>query len=1379
MTNTTSSSSGESCRRSAGHTNLPTIILRFGTSSWRLEFYWLLSLYCWFGYCSFEAQAQLPTGTVLGWGNSPGVPSGVSNVSTIAVGNGGNNLILNNDGTIISWGSTGLPGGLSNVTAVASGQDWSAAVLTNGTVIGSGAVPADLTNVTTVSINADNCLALKRDGTVEPWGVGFNGTYYVYPIPPPGLSNVVAISAGMAHGVALQSDGTVVVWGDNAYGQTNLPANLTNVVALAAGQYHTVALNADGSLTVWGNAPPPPVETNAVAVASSVYSYILLTGDGAVSGYGVNANVPPGLTGARVVAAGGFSGGAVIETNDFAFASRQNVGSSVFDGSTFFIQSAIADFPISTYQWQFNGTNIAGATNRLLTLANLPLTATGNYSVVVSNLYGVFLSSNVWLQVTSATPFIVTAPVGQTVVPGTNTMLGVIGGGSLPIYYQWQFNGTNIAGATSSVLQFASVAPTNRGYYDVVLSNAYGTFVSSNVYLHVLDAGDALNATNLVWSTAGDAPWFVENQAGYNFTHDGLAMQSGAITSGQRSTIQTTVAGPGTLTYWWNVSSWPAANYLDFSVSGLNQARISCTDTYFSYGWEIRTNYLGTGSQVLTWAFVKNDSRGSASGGDSGWLDQVSYAPGGTAPYVSLSPTNQVILLGSNATLNAAGLGTPPLNYQWQFNLANIDGATSPTLLLTNLQFTGAGNYALVISNSFGVTTSTPAFMNVVDFAGAANATNLVWSTGGNQSWFAETTVSHDGVAALQSGPITGGQQSTLQTTVTGPGTLSFWWQVSSYATNNYANFTLDGSEQARITGGVNWRQQTYYLTPGTHTLSWAYTKTSFAVWGSDTAWVDQVSYVPGATAAYVTVNPTNQTVALGANAVFSVTAAGTPAITYQWLLGGMAIPDATNATLVVSNVQLASTGVYVAAVTNGYGGSVSSNASLNLLSVYAWGAGKTNTITSPNYGQCIVPANLSAVTAIAAGGYHSLALRSNGTVVAWGYNSSNQTNVPSTLTNATAVAAGLFISMALRSNGTVAVWGNSLYSQTTVPASASNVAAIASGWYHCLALRSNGTVVAWGAGTSQALPPNYGQSSVPNNLTNVTAIAAGAYHSLALRTNGTVVAWGSNAFGQTNVPLGLSNVIAIAAGGSNSVALKSDGTLVAWGANGNGQTNIPYGLTNVVAISCGAAHNMALRNDGRLVVWGLNGNGQTNVPVVLTNIMAISAGAYHSMALINVGPVKFLSQPMKLITYTASTIELNSSALGAPPLNYQWQFNGTNIDGATNAWLILTNLPFSAAGNYWCIASNSYGVATNLIGTLTVLRSTPSFNPAALNLTGAGFGWELDSLSGHGMIVIYASSNLANWTPVLTNPPQVGTLKLIDPNATNLPAGFYRAQEF
>jgi alpha-tubulin suppressor-like RCC1 family protein len=908
-------------------------------------------------------------------------------------------------------------------------------------------------------------------------------------------------------------------------------------------------------------------------------------------------------------------------------------------------------------------------------------------------------------------PIIVSQPTNAIGVAGSSEAFSVNVAGSLPMSFQWQFNGTNISGATNVALILANLLLANEGTYDVVITNAYGLKTSSNAYLNVVDMAEALNTTNLIWTTGGDVPWFVQANAagvdlwglGYGVTHDGFAsMQSGNTAVGQQSILHTTIVGPATLTFWWQAVSLSNPDYLSCSVNGTEQARISGITS-----WQQMICYLGAGTNLLQWAYTETDSQTSAKA--AGWVDQVSVTPGGTPPFITLNPVSQVVLLESNATLNAAALGTPPFSYQWQFNGTNLDGATNTSLALSNMQFANEGNYALVASNAFGAAVTTTAYLNVVDFTESLNATNLIWSSGGNQPWYPETSTTHDGVAALQSGAIIGSQQSTVQTTVNGPGTLIFWWKVSSEINNDYVNFSVDGAEQSRISGTVNWRQQTYYLTPGTHTLAWNYSKNATVNSGSDAAWLDQVSYVAGGTAAFITVNPTDQVAMLGSNAAFTVTAQGTPPINCQWLFNSNNIPSATNSTLTITNVQITNSGSYQVVVANDYGSATSTNANLFLLNVVAWGAGKTNTITSPNYGQSIVPTNLSGI-AIAGGGYHSLALRSNGRVTAWGYNSYGETNVPTTLTNATALAAGLYHSLALRSNGTVSAWGYSGYSQTTVPASATNVSAIAAGWYHSLALRSNGTVVAWGAGTFQSSSPYFGQSMVPTNLTGVTAVAAGGYHSLALRTNGTVVAWGWNAFGQTNVPVGLSNVVAIAAGGSNSIALKNDGTLVAWGANSYGQTNIPVGLSNVVAISAGATHDMALKNDGTLVVWGLNGNGQTNVPAGLTNIAAISAGGYHSLARVNVGPVTFLGPPYNQTIYKGSNVTFTAPVLGAAPLSYQWFQNGTNVVNGTNASLVITNAQLTDAGNYQLVVGNSYGAVSSAVAVLTVNDTSPFF---------------------------------------------------------------------
>jgi hypothetical protein len=137
-----------------------------------------------------------------------------------------------------------------------------------------------------------------------------------------------------------------------------------------------------------------------------------------------------------------------------------------------------------------------------------------------------------------------------------------------------------------------------------------------------------------------------------------------------------------------------------------------------------------------------------------------------------------------------------------------------------------------------------------------------------------------------------------------------------------------------------------------------------------------------------------------------------------------------------------------------------------------------------------------------------------------------------------TAIGAGQFHSVALKGDGTVVAWGCRTFDegQCSVPSGLSGVTAIAAGFAHNLALRTDGSVVAWGCGRL-----NYGQCSVPSGLTGVTAIAASFDHSLALKRDGTVVAWGcgrGHEYGQCSAPTGVFGVTVIAAGSTHNLAL-------------------------------------------------------------------------------------------------------------------------------------------------------------------------------------------------------------------------------------------------
>ena len=132
------------------------------------------------------------------------------------------------------------------------------------------------------------------------------------------------------------------------------------------------------------------------------------------------------------------------------------------------------------------------------------------------------------------------------------------------------------------------------------------------------------------------------------------------------------------------------------------------------------------------------------------------------------------------------------------------------------------------------------------DLGEAVDQPSLSWTSSGTAPWFSQTVVTHDGVDAAQSGDIGDSQFSTMETTVTGPGTLTFWWSVSSESGFDYLVFIANGVEQSgKISGTVGWTQKSYELTAGTHVLQWKYYKDGSVSSGSDAGWVDQVTWQP------------------------------------------------------------------------------------------------------------------------------------------------------------------------------------------------------------------------------------------------------------------------------------------------------------------------------------------------------------------------------------------------------------------------------------------------------------------------------------------------------------------------------------------------------
>jgi parallel beta-helix repeat protein len=542
-------------------------------------------------------------------------------------------------------------------------------------------------------------------------------------------------------------------------------------------------------------------------------------------------------------------------------------------GSTASISvGASGSLPLS-YQWLFNSTNIAGATNSVLTLTNVQPAQGGPYAVLVTNSYGSTLSSNAVLTVGPA-PSISAQPTNQMVAVGLPATFSVTASGAAPVTYQWLFGGSDLPGETNSSLSVYDVNFTNAGSYSVVVTDPFASITSSNAELTVTSPDCDPPPTNLVswWQAEGDAS-------------DSMGTNNGALTGGVTFTN-----GEVGQAFEFNGSSGtvivPDSPPLEFMNQMTIEAWINTAGTNSGNPQSVVSKVGGSGG-LNGYQFYLSGNLLSAQFNSPGsnWPSEVITSPipitPGTWNHVAFTYDQSAMTLyfnGQPVATNAIGPATIAASSSRL--LISGDDNNGPTW------FNGAIDEVSVYNRALSAS-------EIAVIYGAASA---------GKCGQAPAVVSQP-----QNLSIPVGSTAVFNASVLGARPLNYQWMFDSNSIPGATNCTLSFTALATNAG--------FYAVSITN------------AYGATLSSNATLSVIP----LTITNQPQNVTTVVGTTATFSVGVLGTVPLSYQWLFGTNIVPGASNSSLTLTNVTFGQAGSYSVEVTNLYGTVASSNAVLTV----------------------------------------------------------------------------------------------------------------------------------------------------------------------------------------------------------------------------------------------------------------------------------------------------------------------------------------------------------------------------------------------------------------------------------------------------------------
>ncbi|MFA6961193.1 MAG: fibronectin type III domain-containing protein [Opitutaceae bacterium] len=1044
-------------------------------------------------------------------------------------------VALKSDGTVWVWGSNG---------AGELGTNYNPSI--SSTPIRSGTI----TNVVAIAAGARHVLALKTDGGVSAWGYNVYGQLGDNTTNNRGVAGAVtltgqytAIAAGQNNSAALKSDGTLYTWGENSYGEigngttvspVKLPAavaGLTGVTAIATGQ-HTVAANTQGEIYSWG-----------------------YNNKGQL-GQGTNANqVSFGLVQA------------------FTFASQLELPTLVPDGGQYLTAPTVTVASLNpgvTLRYTLDGTEPTAASASIASGGSL--TPPAGFLKVKAFKAGVLSSETK----TAVYQF------GDQVSVGANYTLALKKDGTV---WSWGYNyygqlGQGNAGEywyPAKIESLAGVKAISAGTMHSLALKSDGT-VWAWGYNYYGQVGDGTTTQRLAPVAVTGLPEIVAIAAGENFS---LALDVNGkvwawgynyynqLGDGTTTTRLSPVAvnGQNELT---NVVAIDAGLYFGVALKsdgtvwawgGNNYGELGTSYNPSISSTPIRsgtiTNVVALAAGARHVLALKTDGSVSAWGSNSyGQLGDNTTNNRGVAGAVTLTGQYTAIAAGQN---NSAALKSDGILYTWGENsYGEIGNGTTVSPVKLPAAVAGLTGVTAIATGQHTVAANT---QGEIYSWGYNNNGQLGQGTNANQVSF----------GLVQAFPFSNQLTLPIFTPDGGDYLTAPLVTVASIDLGVTLRYTLDGTEpteaSASIASGGTLVPAAGFLKVKAFKAGLLPSETKTAVY----QFGDQVSVGE----AYTLALKRDGTVwSWGANNNGQLGQGNMGEYWYPAKIESLAGVKAISAGATHS-LALKSDGT-----------------------VWAWGDNSYGQLGDDTTIQQLAPVavtGLPEIVAIAAGENFSFALDVNGKVWAWGYNYYNQlgdgtattrlspvaVNGLNELTNVIAIDAGLNFGVALKSDGTVWAWGSngagelgtnynpSISSTPIRSGTITNVVAIAAGARHVLVLKTDGSVSAWGYNA-------YGQ--LGDNTNNNRGVAG----AVTLTGQYTVIAAGQN----------------------NSAALKSDGTLYTWGENsygqvGNGTTVSPVklpaavaGLTGVTAIATGQ-HTVAANTQGEIYSWGYNSDGQ------------------------------------------------------------------------------------------------------------------------------------------------------------------------------------------